>query len=167
MVPDWTETNQAAVDLQGPEAVANHIGRDTRRYQLDVQERLREAAEVPAWRYVRARERAWVLTGELGMSLGGVDALLLPTVQLVAPMLDEVRIDAKDIRTRLLRNTRLANLTGYAAYSVPLPVEGLPIGLQIVAEDNQTAGTVARWVEDALASRPQAVDERPGRANQG
>ncbi len=164
MIPDWTETNQAAVDLQGPEAVANHIGRDTRRYQLDVQERLREAAEVPAWRYVRARERAWVLAGELGMSLGSVDALLLPTVQLVAPMLDEVRSKAKDVRTRLLRNTRLANLTGYAAYSLPLPVDGLPIGLQIIAEDNKTAGTVARWVEDALTSRPQAVDERPRRA---
>jgi aspartyl-tRNA(Asn)/glutamyl-tRNA(Gln) amidotransferase subunit A len=80
-------------------------------------------------------------------------------------MLDEVRTAAKDIRTKLLRNTRLANLTGYAAYSVPLPVDGLPIGLQVVALDNQTAGTVARWVEDALVSRPQAVDERPRRAD--
>ncbi|MEU0090412.1 amidase [Kribbella sp. NPDC006257] len=165
MIPDWTETTQAAVDLQGPEAVANHVGRDTRRYQPDVQERLREAAEVPAWRYVKARHQSTVLTGELGMSLGGVDALLLPTVQLVAPMLDEVRFKAKEVRTKLLRNTRLANLTGYAAYSVPLPVDGLPIGLQIIAEDNQMASTVAQWIEHALVSRPQAVDERPRRAD--
>jgi Asp-tRNA(Asn)/Glu-tRNA(Gln) amidotransferase A subunit family amidase len=99
------------------------------------------------------------------MSLGGVDALLLPTVQLVAPMLDEVRFRAKEVRTKLLRNTRLANLTGYAAYSVPLPVDGLPIGLQIIAEDNQMASTVAQWIEHALVSRPQAVDERPRRAD--
>jgi Asp-tRNA(Asn)/Glu-tRNA(Gln) amidotransferase A subunit family amidase len=164
-VPDWTETNRVAVDLQGPEAVANHIGRDIDAYQLDVQERLREAAEVPAWRYVRARERAVYLTVELGMSLGGVDALLLPTVQLVAPTLDEVRADPVSIRAKLLRNTRLANLTGYSAYSLPLPTPGLPVGLQVVALDNQSASTVAQWIEQTLASRPQAVDERPSRAD--
>ncbi|QNE23042.1 amidase [Kribbella qitaiheensis] len=154
-LPDWTETNQVAIDLQGPEAVANHVGRDIDAYQLDVQERLREAAEVPAWRYVRARDRVGSLTAELRVALGGVDALLMPTVQLVAPTFEEVRADSTNIRAKLLRNTRLANLTGYPAYSIPLPTASLPVGLQVIALDNQSAGQVAHWIENALISRPE------------
>jgi aspartyl-tRNA(Asn)/glutamyl-tRNA(Gln) amidotransferase subunit A len=164
-VPDWAETNQTAIDLQGPEAVANHVGRNVEGYQPDVQERLREAAEVPAWRYVKAREQVFLKTVELGLAINNVDALLLPTVLLTAPTLSEVEADSKSIRAKLLRNTRLANLTGYPAYSIPLPTPGLPVGLQIIALNNQLASAVARWIEDALASRPQAVDGRPGRAD--
>jgi len=165
-VPDWAETNQAAVDLQGPEAVANHVDRFVEGYQPDVQERLREAAEVPAWRYVKAREDVFLKTVELGLAMNNVDALLMPTVQVTAPTLSEVEADAKKIRAKLLCNTRLANLTGHPAYSIPLPTDGLPVGLQIVALNNQLAGAVAGWIEHALASRPQAVDERPRRADQ-
>jgi Asp-tRNA(Asn)/Glu-tRNA(Gln) amidotransferase A subunit family amidase len=79
-LPDWSDTNRTAVDLQGPEAVANHAGRATEAYQVDVQERLREAAEVPAWRYVQARSEAAAITAVVGELLSQVDALLLPTV---------------------------------------------------------------------------------------
>jgi aspartyl-tRNA(Asn)/glutamyl-tRNA(Gln) amidotransferase subunit A len=164
-VPGWLEIIMTGGDLQGPEAVANHVGRAVEDYQPDVQQRLQEAAEVPAWRYVKARERAAELTAELGELLGGVDAILLPTVQLVAPTFAEYEEDPVGIRLKLLRNTPLASLTGYPAYSLPLPVEGLPIGLQVVALDNQLASRVALWIEQALASRPQAVDEMPRRAN--
>jgi len=164
-VPDWAETNQTAVDLQGPEAVANHVGRTVEGYQPDVQERLREAAEIPAWRYVKARERALALTVELGATISRVDALLLPTVQLTAPTLSEVEADSVTIRAKLLRNTRLANLTGFPAYSIPLPTPGLPIGLQVIALDNRSASAVAQWIEEALASRPEVVDGRPSRAD--
>ncbi|WP_133979898.1 amidase [Kribbella voronezhensis] len=165
-VPDWAETNQTAIDLQGPEAVANHVGRDVDNYQPDVQQRLREAAEIPAWRYVRAREQVLAVTVELGTTISRVDALLLPTVQLTAPTLSEVENDSLSIRAKLLRNTRLANLTGYPAYSVPLPTDGLPVGLQVIALDNQSASAVAHWVEQALTSRPQAVDGRSSGADQ-
>jgi aspartyl-tRNA(Asn)/glutamyl-tRNA(Gln) amidotransferase subunit A len=165
-VPDWAETNQTAVDLQGPEAVANHVGRKVQDYQPDVQERLQEAAEIPAWRYVKAREQVLAVTVELGTAISRVDALLLPTVQLTAPTLAEVEADSLSIRAELLRNTRLANLTGYPAYSIPLPTEGLPVGLQIIALDNQSASAVAHWVEQALTSRPPAVDGRSSGADQ-
>jgi Asp-tRNA(Asn)/Glu-tRNA(Gln) amidotransferase A subunit family amidase len=158
--PDWAETNQTAVDLQGPEAVANHVGRNIEDYQPDVQERLREAAEVPAWRYVKAREDVLFKTVELGLAINNVDALLLPTVRLTAPTLDEVEADTKNIRAKLLSNTRLANLTGHPAYSIPLPTDGLPVGLQIIALNNQMASAVARWIEQTLTSRPPAVDGR-------
>jgi Asp-tRNA(Asn)/Glu-tRNA(Gln) amidotransferase A subunit family amidase len=153
-LPDWAATNRTGVDLQGPEAVANHAGRDTQAYQPDVQQRLRDAAEVPAWRYVQAREDAAALTATVGVILSQVDALLLPTVPIVAPAIDEVAADSVAIRARLMRNTRLANLTGHPTYSLPLPTPGLPVGLQIIAIDNQAAWAAAGWIEQALTSRP-------------
>ncbi|HEY0471997.1 MAG TPA: amidase, partial [Kribbella sp.] len=153
-LPDWEQTNLTGIDLQGPEAVANHAGRDTRTYQPDVQQRLRDAAEVPAWRYVKAREEAAALTATVGDLLGEVDALLMPAVPVVAPSIDEVAADSVAIRARLMRNTRLANLTGHPAFSLPLPTAGLPVGLQVIAVDNQAAWAAASWIEQALTSRP-------------
>jgi aspartyl-tRNA(Asn)/glutamyl-tRNA(Gln) amidotransferase subunit A len=151
-LPDWSDSNRTAVDLQGPEAVANHAGRSTEAYQADVQERLREAAEVPAWRYAQARSEAAALTAAVGVLLSQVDALLLPTVPTVAPPIDAVAdlSGSVAVRARLLRNTRLANLTGYPSLSLPLPTSGLPVGLQILAADNQAAWRAAAWIEQAL-----------------
>jgi Asp-tRNA(Asn)/Glu-tRNA(Gln) amidotransferase A subunit family amidase len=153
-LPDWSDTNGTAVDLQGPEAVANHAGRSTEAYQVDVQERLREAAEVPAWRYALARSEAAALTAAVGALFSHVDALLLPTVPIVAPPIDAVADLAGSVavRARLLRNTRLANLTGHPSVSLPLSTSGLPVGLQIVASDNQAAWRAAAWIEQTLAA---------------
>jgi aspartyl-tRNA(Asn)/glutamyl-tRNA(Gln) amidotransferase subunit A len=83
-----------------------------------------------------------------------VDALLMPAVPVVAPSIDEVAADSVAIRARLMRNTRLANLTGHPAFSLPLPTAGLPVGLQVIAVDNQAAWAAASWIEQALTSRP-------------
>jgi aspartyl-tRNA(Asn)/glutamyl-tRNA(Gln) amidotransferase subunit A len=133
------------VDLQGPEAVANHSDRSTETYQPDVQQRLREAAEVPAWRYTQAHTTAAALTNQLSDLLHQVDAVLLPTVPIVAPLLD-----AEDIRASLMRHVRLPNITGHPAISLPLKTTGLPVGLQLIARDNQKAGAVAAWIEGQL-----------------
>lgn len=144
-LPDWNETQQAGVDLQGPEAVANHIGRSTDAYQPDVRQRLLEAAETPAWRYVQARAAAADLTKQLSDLLQQVDAVLLPTIPVVAPLLD-----ATDARPSLMRHVRLPNITGHPAISIPLKTTGLPVGLQLIARDNQKAGAVAAWIESQL-----------------
>lgn len=151
-LPDWTATNRTAVDLQGPEAVANHAGRSTDAYQPDVQQRLREAAEVPAWRYVQARAEAAELTTTVANLFSEVDALILPTIPVVAPPIDAVSDadGAVAVRARLMRNTRLANLTGFPAFSLPLPTVGLPVGLQVIAGSNQVAEQVAAWIERVL-----------------
>ena len=151
-LPDWTATNRTAVDLQGPEAVANHAGRSTEAYQPDVQQRLREAAEVPAWRYVQARAETAELTTTVANRFSEVDALILPTVPVVAPPIEAVADadGAVAVRARLMRNTRLANLTGFPALSLPLPTRGLPIGLQVIAGSNQVAAQVASWIERVL-----------------
>ncbi|MDX6238414.1 MAG: aspartyl-tRNA(Asn)/glutamyl-tRNA(Gln) amidotransferase subunit [Kribbellaceae bacterium] len=152
-LPDWSDSNRTAVDLQGFEAVANHAGRSIQAYQADVQERLREAAEVPAWRYAEARTEVAELTAAVGALFSQVDALLLPTVPIVAPPIDAVADLAGSlaVRAKLLRNTRLANLTGHPSLSLPLPTSGLPVGLQILASDNQAAWQAAAWIEQTLA----------------
>jgi len=151
-LPDWATSNQTAIDLQGPEAAAVHAGRDTFAYQPDVQMRLREAADVPGWRYVKARQAVAGITATVGDLLNQVDAVLLPTVLTVAPPIAAV-VDpagAGAVRAQLLKNTRLANLTGHPAFTVPLPTTGLPVGLQILAVDNQAAAAAAAWIESAV-----------------
>ncbi|GAA1540110.1 amidase [Kribbella lupini] len=145
---------RTAFDLQGPEAVANHVGRDITAYQPDVQLRLTEAAEVPAWRYVQARRDAERIRAEVGTLLDRYDAVVLPTVPIVAPLIAEVADLERStaVRAQLMRNTRLGNLTGFPAISVPLPVRGLPVGLQVVARDNETAAATAGWIAGRLAA---------------
>jgi Asp-tRNA(Asn)/Glu-tRNA(Gln) amidotransferase A subunit family amidase len=150
-VPDWSYVTATAVDLQGPEAAAVHAGFVNDLYQPDVQERLRAAAEVPGWRYVRAQAEAVAITSAVADLLGGLDAVLLPTVPILAPAIDAPAAEMPDIRDRLLRNTRLANLTGHPAISVPLPTTaGLPIGLQVLAVDDSHAWRAAEWISQAL-----------------
>ncbi|GAA0936433.1 amidase [Kribbella koreensis] len=145
-LPDWATTLRTGVDLQGPEAVANHMGRSTELYQPDVQQRLREAAEVPAWRYVQARATAAELARQLSEVLDHVDAVVVPTVPIVAPLLG----DAPDVRATLMRHIRLANIADVPAITIPLKTAGLPVGLQVIARDNQKAGAVALWIEAQL-----------------
>jgi Asp-tRNA(Asn)/Glu-tRNA(Gln) amidotransferase A subunit family amidase len=83
-----------------------------------------------------------------------VDAVLLPTVAIQAPLLDDTELDlpggSTTVREALLRYTRVANVTGHPAISVPLPAPGLPVGLQVIAADNRTAFAAAEWVAATL-----------------
>jgi aspartyl-tRNA(Asn)/glutamyl-tRNA(Gln) amidotransferase subunit A len=157
--PNWRLLAETAFDLQGAEAAAIHseLAANVEDYQPDVRERLRVAAEVPGWRYVRARDRVTKLSAELGHLLSTVDAIVLPTVPILAPPLDAVDADVaggtRSVRDLLLRNNRPVNVTGYPAFSVPIPSPArLPVGLQLIATDNRRAFDVAEWITAALDS---------------
>jgi aspartyl-tRNA(Asn)/glutamyl-tRNA(Gln) amidotransferase subunit A len=154
--PSWRLLAETAFDLQGPEAAAVHseLGARIEECQPDVRERLRVAAEVPGWRYVRARDRLASLDAELGRLLSTVDAVVLPTVPVLAPPLDavdaEVAGGVRPVRDLLLRNNRPLNVTGYPALSVPIPsASRLPVGLQVIAADQRKAFAVAEWITAA------------------
>lgn len=151
--PQWTMLAEAAFDIQGPEAAAAHADSPGDEYQPDVKERLRVAAEVPGWRYVRARQRMVTLAEELGSLLSTVDAIVLPTAPMMAPpIMDDIDLQP-EIRNLLLRNNRPVNATGYPMISVPVPAPGLPVGIQVIATDNDRAFATAEWLERTLSQR--------------
>lgn len=156
-LPSWALMSAAVTDTQGPEAAAVHadlLAAQADDYQPDVRDKLRAAMEVPGWSYVLARERAPKFRSAMAARLETCDALLMPTVPIVAPGLDENELDIRDL---LLRNTRPASLTGYPAISIPMPTAGtLPTGLQVIAADDVRAFVVASWIEQVLAGRELA-----------
>ncbi|GAB2679561.1 amidase [Kribbella swartbergensis] len=151
-LPDWAESFHTAADLQGPEAAANHAGRATDRYQPDVRERLRDAAAVPRYRYDAARTKAAEITKTMTDLLHQVDAVITPTVLTPAPPIDAIDDPdgARVVRAQLLTNTRLANLTRHPAITIPIPTPGLPVGLQVIARDNDQALAAADLISSRL-----------------
>jgi aspartyl-tRNA(Asn)/glutamyl-tRNA(Gln) amidotransferase subunit A len=66
-----------------------------------------------------------------------VDILLAPTAPIVAPKIGQTTVSwgenaEEDARLATTRLVRSINVLGLPALSVPLPVSGLPIGLQII-----------------------------------
>jgi Asp-tRNA(Asn)/Glu-tRNA(Gln) amidotransferase A subunit family amidase len=146
-LPDWSASYSTAANLQGPEAVASHRGRSQDLYQPDVRLRLLEASQVQPADYERAKADAARVTAELDAVLAGVDAVLTPTVLTTAPLITAAADGGLDVRRQLMNNTRLANLTRHAAVSLPIPADGLPVGLQVIAASNEQAAAVACWIE--------------------
>ncbi|MGW7681337.1 amidase [Kribbella sp. NPDC054772] len=148
-LPDWSDSFVTAANVQGPEAAANHRGRSLDRYQPDVRQRLREAAQVQPADYELAKHHAVAITAEVDAVLQQVDAVLLPTVLATAPLITaaDTADGGLEVRKQLLNNTRLANLTRHAAVSLPIPADSLPVGLQVIAASNEQAAAVTCWIE--------------------
>lgn len=108
----------------------------------DVDARLQAAAKVTHDEVAQAERVRGRFTGEVDTALARVDALLLPTLPAVPPLIEEAG-DAP----RTLRMTELVrpfNLSGHPALSLPLRTEaGLPAGLQIVAARQEDAALCA------------------------
>ena len=72
-----------------------------------------------------------------------VDALVLPATAIVAP-----RIGAGvEVREPVTRYTRPFNTTGQPVVTLPAPVRGLPVGIQVVGRTNSAAIGAAAWLE--------------------
>jgi aspartyl-tRNA(Asn)/glutamyl-tRNA(Gln) amidotransferase subunit A len=116
----------------------------------DVRARLQTGLRISADDYDAARVRARALTSQVHASLSALDAVLEPTVPICAPTL----VEAPELGLRLVAHTRLANLTGLPSLSLPLPVEGLPVGLQITGTTSSGVLACAVLIERALAVAP-------------
>lgn len=85
-------------------------------------ERFRSGADVPAWKYVAGWQRLTEIRAAWAEATAGFDAILLPTAPILPP--DARRLmtdDAYYVTENLLalRNTRVANLLGICALTLP------------------------------------------------
>lgn len=106
----------------------------------DLQVVMALSAQFSASDYLRAQKLRERLRRDLARVFNEVDALALPTTMTTAPQVSETeerygRIDARVTR-QMCRHTFLANLAGLPAGSAPVGTdsEGLPIGLQLIAD---------------------------------
>ena len=129
------------------------------KYTNNVRLRLEMARYVTAEDYVRALDGRRALRREFDAALAGLDALALPTLPIVAPLIGAGTVAFGDrsepVRNVMLRLTQLFNLTGHPAVTLPCGASdaGLPVGLQLVGVAGQTDTLLrmAYGVEMALA----------------
>ncbi len=139
------------VNISLPEAAQYHAPTlDTRAsdYQPAVRERLLKGRTISAVDYLAARDGRDVLRRAVDAALERCDALVLPTLPIVAPKLGatEVTMDngqTLPVRAAMLRLTQLFNITGHPAISLPIPTSGLPVGLQLVGRRDRTEELLA------------------------
>ena len=119
------------------------------RYTPVVRRRLELGRYVLAQDYVRAMGGRELLRGEVDAALDGVDALLLPTLPIPAPLIgaESAMIAGREepVRALMLRLTQLFNVTGHPAISLPCDhtSQGLPVGLQLVGRCGGTEALLA------------------------
>jgi aspartyl-tRNA(Asn)/glutamyl-tRNA(Gln) amidotransferase subunit A len=150
----------AYADIVLPEAAHVHAPYlDTRAdlYMPPVRARIAAGRHTLATAYLAARAVAMDLRREVDDLLDGADALVTATMPIVAPRLgaDTIEVDgigATTVRAAMLRHTQLFNMTGHPALTIPVPVSGLPVGLQLVArhEDTVRLLNIASAVERLL-----------------
>ena len=140
---------QATGGFSAAESYAWHrplLARDAQRYDPRVRTRIERGASMAAHEYIdllQARQR-WIASVEA--AIDGYDALLSPTVPIVAPTLASVApADGRDaaqdaardaeffrVNGLLLRNTSIVNMLDGCALSLPCHGAGeLPVGLMV------------------------------------
>jgi aspartyl-tRNA(Asn)/glutamyl-tRNA(Gln) amidotransferase subunit A len=160
--PDPEDVFAVSTAILFAEAAAIHRGemrRDSSRYGEDVRARLVLGAAIPATAYVAAKQVRERLRAQVRQTLAAVDSVIGPTVGIVAPTLERASDPA--VSGRLVAYTRLANVAGVPAVSLPIPGCDLPVGLQITGLTNEQVLAVAGWLEAELESRLQDAPPAP------
>jgi Asp-tRNA(Asn)/Glu-tRNA(Gln) amidotransferase A subunit family amidase len=137
------------------------LARAGKGYDPRVRFRIERGASIKAFEYIdliRARHE-WI--ARVIDALQGFDAVLSPTVPIVAPPIAQVAPGAERdqeffrVNALLLRNTSVVNMLDGCAISIPCHAPGeLPVGLMIwqSAMHDDTVLNIARQAEAALAT---------------
>ena len=129
-----------------PEAAAYHaetLERCPERYAPNVRVRLEMGRYILAEDYLRAQTARLVLQREVEVALADVDALVLPTLPIVAPTLGLETVDfggrREAVRAVMLRLTQPFNLSRHPAVALPCgTAAGLPVSMQVVGKHART-----------------------------
>ncbi len=126
-------------------------------YDPRVALRIRRGAEMGAADYIDLINARSTWIARMQAALADVDAVLSPTVPLVAPPMADLASDDAFFRTNglLLRNTSAVNMLDGCALSLPCHEAGsLPVGLMVLpgARLDDTVLDVALQIEAALSA---------------
>ena len=142
------ETARLVAEITVAEALAFHwncLRRRPQDYGPDLRERMEKSMNQPTVVYLQAQEKRREITRTFAEVFEKVDALVAPTLPVVAPPLSEkeIRIARKKepVRGILLRFTRPGNLTGLPAITLPcgFSPEKMPIGMQLLGRSHDEA----------------------------
>lgn len=154
--PERARVAEPAATILYVEAAAYHRERfaaHPESFGSDIQGHIPRGLAIAGVDYVAAVRACTELRAEVEEAMAGWDAVLVPCTPIVAPTIGQ-----PDVREPLTRFTRPFNTTGQPVFVVPAPVEGLPVGIQVVGRfsgDRALAG-VARSLERGW------YDRRPG-----
>jgi aspartyl-tRNA(Asn)/glutamyl-tRNA(Gln) amidotransferase subunit A len=157
-------TIQATGGFAAAESYAWHrhlLADNGERYDPRVKTRIERGANMRAWEYLDLQRARAEWTRDVGAALAGYDAVLSPTVPMVAPPIAEVapraERDEAFFRTNalLLRNTSVVNMLDGCGISLPCHApDELPVGLMLWhgALRDDTILSLALHVERLLSS---------------
>jgi aspartyl-tRNA(Asn)/glutamyl-tRNA(Gln) amidotransferase subunit A len=159
LVTDMVEVN-AKGGLAPTEAFAIHrerLKRDGAGIDPNIRSRIERGGSVPAADYIDMVQERQRLVRAMDARMASLDALVLPTVPIVAPKIAEVAAGDEFGRKNamLLRNTNPVNFFDLCAISLPLPRNGgLSAGLMLVGRNGQDRRlfSIAAAVEKALTA---------------
>lgn len=130
------------------------------RYDPRVRTRIERGANIKAWEYIELQQARAAWIAEVEAALAGFEAVLSPTVPIVAPPTADVAPGAERdegffrINALLLRNTSVVNMLDGCALSLPCHAPGeLPVGLMLWhgALRDATILNLALQIEDLLS----------------
>jgi aspartyl-tRNA(Asn)/glutamyl-tRNA(Gln) amidotransferase subunit A len=113
----------------------------------DLRARLQTGLEIPAVEYIDALEQKSVLRRRALAVLADVDCVIGPTVPILPPAVTD---DVAEKTPEIVANTRLANITGLPAISIPSP-QRPPSGVQLTAAEDAMTIAYGMAIETVLA----------------
>ncbi|GGI32515.1 amidase [Bradyrhizobium guangdongense] len=156
-VPEASRARAAAYVITTTEGASLHLDRLRKRpndFDPAVRDRLIAGAMVPAALVDRAQKfRRWY-RAQLAEIFKSVDVLIAPATPCTAPKLGQVNFNLDGVELPLRANigihTQPISFVGLPVVAVPVPLEPLPIGVQIIA---------APWREDIALRVAYALEK--------
>jgi aspartyl-tRNA(Asn)/glutamyl-tRNA(Gln) amidotransferase subunit A len=156
-LPEAHRARAAAFLITTTEGAALHLNRLRKRasdFDPAVRDRLIAGAMVPAVLVAKAQKfRRWY-RGKVLELFAGVDAILAPATPCPAPLIGQQTLVLDGVELSLRANmgifTQPISFIGLPVVAVPVPLEPLPIGVQIIA---------APWREDVALRIAFALEE--------
>lgn len=124
-------------------------------YDPNVRARVEKGATIAAWEYAAMQEWRKEAIYRFDHDTSQYDAVILPTVAITAPTIEQCERDESNVRSKLLRNPSIFNFLDRPAISVPIHRPGdAPVGLMIVGGRNQDWRllSIARVLEIVFAN---------------